>query len=305
MYKCKCGKEFENSQSFNAHKSHCKVHQLAKYGNLDKLIETTSKRKLQRDKTISKNKEANEKESLSRWIAEEHKCEHCGKIMTEKFGSGRFCSRTCANSRKISNDQKAKTSKALIDYHKTHPLTEKQLAHSKLFGKHIRAARKYSQFTTCAYCGKIIDITGKKRNKTGRYYCDGICRNRHLNKIGEIGGLNQGLNTSKWEKDFQELLTKYHIKFEANKRDLLPSGLEVDIWLPELNTAIELNGIWHYSDRPYNGNIKKFNDRLLKDELKKKEAKQLGLNYYIFEDRNIKDTNKFFIEFIENNLLNS
>ena len=26
MYKCKCGKEFESSQSFNAHKGHCKVH---------------------------------------------------------------------------------------------------------------------------------------------------------------------------------------------------------------------------------------------------------------------------------------
>jgi hypothetical protein len=25
-YKCKCGKEFESSQSFNAHKGHCKVH---------------------------------------------------------------------------------------------------------------------------------------------------------------------------------------------------------------------------------------------------------------------------------------
>ena len=25
-YKCECGKEFTNSQAFNGHKSHCKIH---------------------------------------------------------------------------------------------------------------------------------------------------------------------------------------------------------------------------------------------------------------------------------------
>jgi len=25
-YKCECGKEFDNSQAFNGHKSHCKIH---------------------------------------------------------------------------------------------------------------------------------------------------------------------------------------------------------------------------------------------------------------------------------------
>lgn len=26
IYKCLCGKEFNNSQSFNGHKAHCKIH---------------------------------------------------------------------------------------------------------------------------------------------------------------------------------------------------------------------------------------------------------------------------------------
>ena len=34
MYKCECGKEFDNAQKFNGHKSHCKVH-LAAVGKLD------------------------------------------------------------------------------------------------------------------------------------------------------------------------------------------------------------------------------------------------------------------------------
>ena len=50
MYKCECGKEFEKSQSFNAHKSNCKIHYQVKYGNLDlfnkrfaKIAESSSK----------------------------------------------------------------------------------------------------------------------------------------------------------------------------------------------------------------------------------------------------------------------
>ena len=36
-YVCECGKRFNSSQSFNAHKSHCKTHYLIKYGNLELL----------------------------------------------------------------------------------------------------------------------------------------------------------------------------------------------------------------------------------------------------------------------------
>ena len=35
-------------------------------------------------------------------------CENCGKESTEKFGSGRFCSRSCANSRTFSDEAKQK-----------------------------------------------------------------------------------------------------------------------------------------------------------------------------------------------------
>ena len=33
-FKCECGKEFSNPQSFAGHKTHCKQHQIAKYGSL-------------------------------------------------------------------------------------------------------------------------------------------------------------------------------------------------------------------------------------------------------------------------------
>lgn len=44
--------------------------------------------------------------NLQKWIDEQHCCEICGKLMTIKYGSGRFCSKECAN-RSISIKNKA------------------------------------------------------------------------------------------------------------------------------------------------------------------------------------------------------
>ena len=92
---CVCGKIFTESQKFNGHKSHCKIHQIQKYGNLDtyynrqqqnqaKMINCLkNKRKNQQEqKRLEKQKE------LNIWLIEQHKCRTCGKIMTTYYGSG-------------------------------------------------------------------------------------------------------------------------------------------------------------------------------------------------------------------------
>lgn len=38
-----------------------------------------------------------QEEKRLQWISEKHSCEICGIIMSEKWGSGRFCSKACAN----------------------------------------------------------------------------------------------------------------------------------------------------------------------------------------------------------------
>lgn len=93
MYICECGKEYTNSQSFNGHKSHCKEHQMIKYGNLDTFNVNHQKRsKLAYTGRQNKFLQA-QQQKLDLWVAAKHACETCGKIMAEKFGSGRFCSR--------------------------------------------------------------------------------------------------------------------------------------------------------------------------------------------------------------------
>ena len=119
-YVCECGKTFTNSQAFNGHKSHCHTHQTIKHGSLENLKECDIRRiasikRVNNDKRINREKELEDKNinALEVWISEQHRCETCGKIMTEKFGSGRFCCRSCANTRTHTDESKAKISKSI------------------------------------------------------------------------------------------------------------------------------------------------------------------------------------------------
>lgn len=114
-YVCECGKKFSSSQSFNGHKSGCKIHHLAKYGNLDVLA---TRYKVVAEKcsiTNKSNADRIKQNKLDIWLSEKHICERCGKVMTEKFGSGRFCSRACANSREHSDEVKDKIKVSMIN----------------------------------------------------------------------------------------------------------------------------------------------------------------------------------------------
>lgn len=98
MYKCECGKEFEKPNSFNGHKSSCKIHQINKHGSLEFFNLKYYNQAKKISQTLKEKGQYRKEKSLEDWISEKHTCEKCGKVMTEKFGSGRFCSRSCANS---------------------------------------------------------------------------------------------------------------------------------------------------------------------------------------------------------------
>lgn len=115
-YKCECGKEFNNPQKFNGHKSQCVVHLTA----VNKLQSRNAKlvkfqlAGLKANQNKSQRTAETKQTYLLNWISEHHVCEKCGKVMTEKFGSGRFCSASCAH---------------------THPNPHKKLREPKLIAK--------------------------------------------------------------------------------------------------------------------------------------------------------------------------
>lgn len=96
-YICECGKSFDNPQKFNAHKRHCLLHAEA-CGKVEKfrIADTTAARKASAAASSKRNQKKREIQDL--WISEKHCCEKCGKVMTKKYGTGRFCSQSCANS---------------------------------------------------------------------------------------------------------------------------------------------------------------------------------------------------------------
>ena len=153
-YACICGKEFNNPQSFNGHKGYCREHQLDKYGNLDvynKNRERTLNNCFKSNKSKIEKARQNKSLSLEKWLSEKHICEKCGKVMTEYFGSGRFCSRKCANSRRHSKATREKISKSCTGkVYKTRRKNNKN--HNK-------------EFKYCKLCNKKLS----RRNITG--YC--------------------------------------------------------------------------------------------------------------------------------------
>lgn len=101
MYKCVCGREFDNRQAFNGHQGHCKIH--LGDDRYQKNLEINREKQQKATKAQSDKCKALKEQNLNQWISEQHRCENCGKIMTEKFASGRFCSEFCYHSYVVKN----------------------------------------------------------------------------------------------------------------------------------------------------------------------------------------------------------
>ena len=143
---CVCGANFDNSQKFNSHKSHCKDHYLHKYGGLAEYEAHKSAKNKAIGEALHKKAVAKKQTTLDIWLAAQHSCERCGKTMTEKFGSGKFCSRACANARNHSEETKEKIRKALVK-----PETVKPVAN-------IRVPKHKD---VCVICGKALQVGHK------------------------------------------------------------------------------------------------------------------------------------------------
>jgi hypothetical protein len=94
----------------------------------------------------------------------------------------------------------------------------------------------------CAHCHKPVRVTPceHRKSKSGRSFCDSSCA-AFYNNTHKTAGTRR----SKLEKWLEIKLTSiYHFDIAFNRKDAINS--ELDIYIPSLKLAFELNGIFHY-----------------------------------------------------------
>lgn len=262
-YICECGKIFEKPSSYNGHKSHCKLHfealgkvnirELNKEITAKKISETFKKKRI--DKQAAK---------IDLWIEEKHICEHCGIVMNKKYGSGRFCSRYCANSRKHSDATRAKIGN-----------TVSATACSQ-YRKAEHEAKYLENPSRCIICSAELEYSRRRRKSCTNLQC--ISQVRTLNGLKSAAAQSES-RRSKNEIFFCTLCENYFKQVDHNKP--IFNGWDADIIIHDHKIAILWNGIWHHKKITKQHSVKQVQAR---DTLKIKNIKNCGYTCYIIDD---------------------
>ena len=97
--------------------------------------------------------------------------------------------------------------------------------------------------TKCGQCNKLIQVKQSvlNKSKSGKVFCSRSCSVTYNNQHKIIG-----IRRSKLEAYLEEQLTKMYPKLQILFNDKQTINSELDIYIPSLNLAFELNGIFHY-----------------------------------------------------------
>ena len=98
-----------------------------------------------------------------------------------------------------------------------------------------------SKIVICLNCESKFTKKQSEINKTTNHFCSRSCSATYNNK-----NKSYGTKRSKLEIWLEERLTQFYPNFDIhfNRKDAI--GSELDIYIPSLNLAFELNGILHY-----------------------------------------------------------
>lgn len=117
-------------------------------------------------------------------MKKEYTCEKCGKIVTEYYGSGRFCSRSCANTRQHSEETKHKIQQSV-------KLNPAGWASKEWINEH----KKEKRIQYCILCNNVLsskNTSGYCKNcytKNPKYKSGGLRRGAGIGKKGWYKGI--------------------------------------------------------------------------------------------------------------------
>lgn len=205
-YTCKCGRQFARAYALNGHKRHCLAwlgeEQYNKYVLIDKaFFEGGARTDAEKSRSTLKRKE----EALQLWVSEQHQCERCGKIMTKKFGVGRFCCQKCANIHfKLSEEERQKRQE----------LIKNKKAEERARQKEIES------------CGLPnighMDFPKGYPNRKRRSYAELF-----------------------WQTVLTNNNIAYDIEYKVLKNDKTPGCYKLDFYLKDYNVDLEIDGELH------------------------------------------------------------
>lgn len=220
---------------------------------------------------------------------------YINKAIRQKKNIHKFCSKTCFGlSRKNPN---------LLDISGFNYDEFKKNIDLQNVGKQINVKtniiekdEKNSE-VNCKNCNINFNkkITEIKRSKSGNHFCCRSCSVSYNNKHKTTGS-----RRSKIEIFIEEGLRKNYptLEIHFNQKSIISS--ELDIYIPSLNIAFEINGIFHY--KPIYG-VDKLYNVMLNDLCKQKNCEEKNIKLFILNISNVKtfnlDINNYYLDLIK------
>lgn len=186
-------------------------------------------------------------------------------------------------------------------YSKVKHLVQANIKHKKQWYCSKRcqfSAQLRGKTQPCSHCGSPVYKTPSdtRKNKSNRFFCGQSCAAKYNNTHKTTG-----TRRAKLERWIEEQLTILYPNLEIKYSFILPNCCELDIYIPSLSLAFELNGIFHYE--PIFG-IEKLNQIKNRDNRKFKHCLDHGISLCIIDTTKQKrfrpETSQEFLDIILN-----
>jgi len=208
-----------------------------------------------------------------------YNCTQCGESFITYNKNPKYCSKQCEGQGKSGTKETRTCPICKIKFTTLATLTKK---YCSVICRNKSYEQKYK--TKCKQCGIVLYKTKTQLKVAQNNFCSTSCRGTYY--------IQRRKNTRRSKAEtylVEKIKTEFpNVKIETNTKKILKCKYEIDIWLPEYQLAIELNGPCHYIN--LYGDLKKVQQR---DLTKQKEIEDRGFKL-ISINVNIPDYKKVY-----------